>query len=163
MEIKDITNDARRRMDSAVEDARKKLAAVRTGRASVSLLDNVRVEYYGTEMPLNQVATIHAPEPTLITLQPFDPTQLGPIEKAIRASELGLKPRLRHAILCDAVAGSRRAIHDQFRLLPHAAPFGSPGCTRHLEMSRGLRTSLHPRARNRKAQAWDGALSRARL
>jgi ribosome recycling factor len=92
MEIKDIINDARRRMGSAVEDARKKLAAVRTGRASVSLLDNVRVEYYGTEMPLNQVATIHAPEPTLITLQPFDPTQLGAIEKAIRASDLGLNP-----------------------------------------------------------------------
>ena len=65
---------------------------MRTGRASVSLLDNVTVEYYGTDMPLNQVATIHAPEPTLITLQPFDPTQLGPIEKAIRASELGLNP-----------------------------------------------------------------------
>lgn len=92
MEIKDITYDARRRMDGAVDDARKKLAAVRTGRASVSLLDNVTVEYYGTEMPLNQVATIHAPEATLITLQPFDPTQLGPIEKAIRASELGLNP-----------------------------------------------------------------------
>jgi ribosome recycling factor len=92
MEIKDVINDARRRMDSAVEDARKKLATVRTGRASVSLLDNVKVEYYGTEVPLNQVATIHAPEPTLLTVQPFDPTQLGNIEKAIRASELGLNP-----------------------------------------------------------------------
>ena len=92
MEIKDIINDARRRMDSAVDDSRRKLAAVRTGRATVSLLDNVTVEYYGTEMPLNQVATIHAPEPTLLTLQPFDPTQLGAIEKAIRASELGLNP-----------------------------------------------------------------------
>ena len=92
MEIKDIINDARRRMDSAVEDVRKKLAAVRTGRASVSLLDNIRVEYYGTEMPLNQVATIHAPEPTMLTVQPFDPTQLGPIEKALRASDLGLNP-----------------------------------------------------------------------
>jgi ribosome recycling factor len=92
MEIKDIANDARKRMDAAVEDSRKKLAAVRTGRASVSLLDNVTVEYYGTEMPLNQVATIHAPEPTLLTVQPFDPTQLGNIEKAIRASELGLNP-----------------------------------------------------------------------
>ncbi|MGA9769645.1 MAG: ribosome recycling factor [Blastocatellia bacterium] len=92
MEIKDIINDARRRMDSAVDDARKKLAAVRTGRASVSLLDNVTVEYYGTSMPLNQVATIHAPESTMLTVQPFDPTQLGPIEKAIRASELGLNP-----------------------------------------------------------------------
>jgi len=92
MEIKDIANDARKRMDSAVEDARKKLATVRTGRASVSLLDSVTVEYYGTEMPLNQVATIHAPEPTMLTVQPFDPTQLGGIEKAIRASELGLNP-----------------------------------------------------------------------
>jgi ribosome recycling factor len=92
MEIKEIINDARRRMDSAVEDARRKLAAVRTGRASVGLLDNVTVEYYGTDMPLNQVATIHAPEPTMLTVQPFDPTQIGPIEKAIRASELGLNP-----------------------------------------------------------------------
>ena len=92
MEIKDIANDARRRMDSAVDDARRKLAAVRTGRATVSLLDNVTVEYYGTTMPLNQVSTIHAPEPTMLTVQPFDPTQLGPIEKALRASELGLNP-----------------------------------------------------------------------
>jgi ribosome recycling factor len=92
MEIKDIINDARRRMDSAVDDARRKLAAVRTGRATVSLLDNITVEYYGTTMPLNQVATIHAPEPTMLTVQPFDPTQLGPIEKALRASELGLNP-----------------------------------------------------------------------
>jgi len=92
MEIKEIANDARKRMDSAVDDARKKLTSVRTGRASVSLLDNVSVEYYGTDMPLNQVATIHAPEPTMVTVQPFDPTQLANIEKAIRASELGLNP-----------------------------------------------------------------------
>jgi ribosome recycling factor len=92
MEIKDVLNDARKRMDSAVEDSRKKLASVRTGRASVSLLDSVTVEYYGTQMPLNQVGTIHAPEPTMLTVQPFDPTQIGSIEKAIRASELGLNP-----------------------------------------------------------------------
>ena len=92
MEIKDILNDARKRMDSAVEDARKKLSTVRTGRASVSLLDAVTVEYYGTEMPLNQVATMHVPESTMVTVQPFDPTQLANIEKAIRASELGLNP-----------------------------------------------------------------------
>ena len=92
MEIKEIISDARRRMDSAVEDARKKLAAVRTGRASVSLLDGIAVEYYGTEMPINQVATIHAPEATMLTVQPFDPTQITSIEKAIRASELGLNP-----------------------------------------------------------------------
>src|SRR5262249_29939930 len=92
MDIKEIVGDARKRMDSAVDDSRKKLAAVRTGRASVSLLDNVTVEYYGTDMPLNQVATIHAPEPTMLTVQPFDPTQLNNLEKAIRASELGLNP-----------------------------------------------------------------------
>ncbi|HYP28462.1 MAG TPA: ribosome recycling factor [Blastocatellia bacterium] len=92
MEIKDVINDARKRMDSAVEDSRRKLAAVRTGRASVSLLDSVTVEYYGTQMPLNQVGTIHAPEPSMLTVQPFDPTQIGSIEKAIRASELGLNP-----------------------------------------------------------------------
>jgi ribosome recycling factor len=92
MEIKDIVNDARKRMDAAVEDARKKLSTVRTGRASVSLLDGVSVEYYGTEMPLSQVATIHAPESTMLTVQPFDATQLANIEKVIRASELGLNP-----------------------------------------------------------------------
>ncbi|MEW6129358.1 MAG: ribosome recycling factor [Acidobacteriota bacterium] len=92
MEAKDIINDARKRMDSAVEDARKKLAAVRTGRASVNLLDNVTIEYYGATMPLNQVATIHAPEPTMLTVAPFDPTQLNGIEKALRASDLGLNP-----------------------------------------------------------------------
>jgi ribosome recycling factor len=79
-------------MSAAVEDSRKKLASVRTGRASVSILDSVTVEYYGTEMPLNQVATIHAPEPTMLTLQPFDPTQIASIEKAVRASDLGLNP-----------------------------------------------------------------------
>jgi ribosome recycling factor len=92
MDIKDYVNDARRRMDSAVEDARKKLLAVRTGRASVNLLDGISVDYYGSPMPLNQVATIHAPESTLLTVQPFDPTQLANIEKSIRASELGLNP-----------------------------------------------------------------------
>ena len=92
MDTKGVLEDARRRMDSAVEDARKKLSTVRTGRASVSLLDNVTVEYYGTNMPLNQVATIHAPESTMLTVQPFDPSQLASIEKAIRASDLGLNP-----------------------------------------------------------------------
>ena len=92
MDIKDHVSDAKRRMDSAVEDARKKLSAVRTGRASVNLLDGISVDYYGSAMPLNQIATIHAPEPTMLTVQPFDPTQLANMEKAIRASELGLNP-----------------------------------------------------------------------
>jgi ribosome recycling factor len=92
MDIKEIVADARKRMDGAVEDGRKKLATVRTGRASVGLLDSIVVEYYGTEMPLNQLATIHAPEPTLLTVQPFDSTQLASLEKAIRSSDLGLNP-----------------------------------------------------------------------
>ena len=92
MEIKDIINDARKRMDAAVEDCRKKLGTVRTVRASTSLLDNIKVEYYGTEMPLNQVATINVPEASLLTVQPFDPSQINVIEKAIRSSDLGLNP-----------------------------------------------------------------------
>lgn len=80
------------RMEKTAGDFRAAIAAVRTGRASVHLLDTVRVEYYGTEMPLNQVATVHAPDPQLITVQPFDASLLGGIEKAIRAADLGLNP-----------------------------------------------------------------------
>lgn len=79
-------------MEAAIEDVRRKLATVRTGRASVSLLDTVTVEYYGTATPLNQMASVHAPEPQMLTVQPWDPTQLGNIEKAIRAADLGLNP-----------------------------------------------------------------------
>jgi ribosome recycling factor len=67
-------------------------ATVRTGRAAVSLLDTVMVEYYGTPTPLNQMASVHVPEPQMLTVQPWDQTQLGAIEKAIRASDLGLNP-----------------------------------------------------------------------
>jgi ribosome recycling factor len=80
------------RMDKAVEDFRKAMAAVRTGRASVHMLDSVQVDYYGSQMPLNQVAQVHAPEAQLITVQPFDPSSLPGIEKAIRGADLGLNP-----------------------------------------------------------------------
>jgi len=80
------------RMDKAVEDFRKAMAATRTGRASVHMLDGVTVDAYGAQMPLNQVAQVHAPEAQLITVQPFDPTSLGNIEKAIRSADLGLNP-----------------------------------------------------------------------
>jgi len=80
------------RMDKAVEDFRRELAATRTGRASVHMLDGVSAEYYGNPMPLNQIAQVHAPEAQLITVQPFDPTALGAIEKAIRSADLGLNP-----------------------------------------------------------------------
>jgi ribosome recycling factor len=90
--IKEIGKETKSRMEKVVEDFRHKLATVRTGRASTSLLDNITVEYYGTPMPLNQVATIHAPEASLLTVAPFDPSLVNDIEKALRASELGVNP-----------------------------------------------------------------------
>jgi ribosome recycling factor len=90
--LKDAFAQLRTRMDKAVEDFRKELASTRTGRASVHMLDSVRVDYYGSEMPLNQIAQVHAPEAQLITVQPFDPSSLGNIEKAIRSADLGLNP-----------------------------------------------------------------------
>ena len=68
------------------------MANIRTGRASISLFDNIRVDYYGTPTPLNQLATLHVPEPALITIQPWDVSQIAAIEKAIRDSDLGLNP-----------------------------------------------------------------------
>ena len=79
-------------MEKAVEDLRKELSGVRSGRASISLLDHITVEYYGAPTPLNQVATLSVPEPTLITAQPWDLSLLPAIEKAIRSSDLGLNP-----------------------------------------------------------------------
>ena len=90
--LRDIRIQLKTRMDKAVEDFRKAMAATRTGRASVHMLDSVSVDYYGSHMPLNQLAQVHAPEPQLITVQPFDPTSLPAIEKAIRAADIGLNP-----------------------------------------------------------------------
>ncbi|HSQ23532.1 MAG TPA: ribosome recycling factor [Pyrinomonadaceae bacterium] len=92
MNDKDIIKETKPRMESAIEDFRRKLATVRTGRASVSLLDTVMIDYYDTPTPLNQMASVHAPEPQMLTVQPWDPTQLGNVEKAIRAADLGLNP-----------------------------------------------------------------------
>ena len=90
--LKETFVQLRTRMEKAVEDFRKELAAIRTGRASVHMLDSVTVDYYGSAMPLNQIAQVHAPEAQLITVQPFDPSSLGTIEKAIRSADLGLNP-----------------------------------------------------------------------
>ena len=90
--LKETYAQLKTRMDKAVEDFRKAMAATRTGRASVHMLDGVTVDAYGSQMPLNQVAQVHAPEAQLITVQPFDPSQLGAIEKAIRSGDLGLNP-----------------------------------------------------------------------
>ena len=90
--LKETYVQLKSRMDKAVDDFRKALVGTRTGRASVHMLDGVMVEAYGSQMALNQVATVHSPEPQLITVQPYDPSQLAGIEKAIRGAELGLNP-----------------------------------------------------------------------
>jgi len=92
MSEKDVIKETRPRMESAVDDFRRKLATIRTGRAAVSILDTVLVDYYGTPTPLNQMASVHAPEPQMLTVQPWDQTQLGAVEKAIRSADLGLNP-----------------------------------------------------------------------
>ena len=89
---KDVENSVKSRMEKALADLQHAMAGIRTGRASLSLLDHIRVDYYGTPTPLNQIANLHVPEPSLITLQPWDLSQIGPIEKAIRSSDLGLNP-----------------------------------------------------------------------
>lgn len=92
MATAEIIKDAKTRMEKALEDFKHKLTTVRTGRASTNLLDGITVEYYGSPTPLNQVATINAPEASLITVQPFDPSLVNEIDKAIRSSDLGLNP-----------------------------------------------------------------------
>ena len=92
MPDKEVLERASSRMGATVEDARSKLATVRTGRASISILDNITVEYYGTPTPLNQVAKLSVPEPNMIVAQPFDQTILAAMEKAIMSSDLGLNP-----------------------------------------------------------------------
>jgi len=91
-DLKSLFNEVNKRMDASLEHVRKELAGVRTGRASVTLLDSVQVEAYGSRMPVNQLASLSVPEPNLIVAQPFDHSLLGVIEKAIRASDLGLNP-----------------------------------------------------------------------
>ncbi|MFZ0739491.1 MAG: ribosome recycling factor [Candidatus Acidiferrales bacterium] len=89
---KDALAQARVRMEKAVEDFRKELAGIRTGRANVALLDSIRVDYHGTPMPVNQLGTMSVPEPTVIVIAPWDPGALPLIDKAIRTSDLGLNP-----------------------------------------------------------------------
>src|SRR5471032_2350373 len=91
-DLKSLYVEATKRMNTALEHVRHDLSGVRTGRASVTILDGVMVEAYGSKMPVNQLAVLSIPEPTLIVAHPFDPTQLAAIEKAIRGSDLGLNP-----------------------------------------------------------------------
>jgi ribosome recycling factor len=90
--IKEVEANAKARMEKVLSDLQHEMAGIRTGRASVSVFDGIRVNYYDAPTPLNQLATLHVPEPSLITIQPWDVSQIGPIEKAIRASDLGLNP-----------------------------------------------------------------------
>ncbi|HXW05215.1 MAG TPA: ribosome recycling factor [Vicinamibacterales bacterium] len=91
-DLKGLFADVRKRMEGQIEHVRRELGGVRTGRASVTILDAVHVEAYGSHMPLNQVASLSIPEPTLIVAQPFDPSLMSAVEKAIRSSNLGLNP-----------------------------------------------------------------------
>ena len=91
-DLKGLFAEVIKRMNTSIEHVRHELAGIRTGRASVNILDSVHVEAYGSRMPLTQLAGLSVPEPTLIVAQPFDPSQLSAIEKAIRASDLGLNP-----------------------------------------------------------------------
>lgn len=91
-DLKGLYAEVKKRMDAHIEHVRRELGGVRTGRASVSILDSVHVEAYGSQMPINQVASLSIPEPTMIIAQPFDPTTMGAIERAIRSANLGLNP-----------------------------------------------------------------------
>jgi ribosome recycling factor len=90
--LKELSTDLKRRMDQAVAGFQSNLAAIRTGRASVHMLDSIKVDYYGTPMPINQMAQVSAPEPQLILISPYDPSMVKEIEKAIQTSDLGFNP-----------------------------------------------------------------------
>jgi ribosome recycling factor len=89
---KDALAQAKTRMEKAVEDFRKELGSIRTGRANAALLDQIRVDYHGTAMPVNQLGTVHVPDPMTIVVSPWDPSAVALIDKAIRTSDLGLNP-----------------------------------------------------------------------
>lgn len=91
--VKQLISDAQKRMDASVESVRRELTAMRTGRASLSMFDGIRVDYYGTPTPLNQVGNLAIPDPTLVTIQPWDPSIVQAIEKALRQSDLDLNPQ----------------------------------------------------------------------
>lgn len=91
-DVKQVESNARGRMEKVLTDLQHEMTTIRTGRANIGLLDSIRVDYYGTPTPLNQVAQLHAPEPSMLTVQPWDGSMIKAIEKAIRDSDLGLNP-----------------------------------------------------------------------
>jgi ribosome recycling factor len=90
--VADVKAEARARMRKSIDDLGRSMATIRTGRASIALLDPIKVDYYGTRTPLSQMATLATPEPTTLTIQPWDVSQIGAIEKAVRISDLGINP-----------------------------------------------------------------------
>ena len=90
--VKEVEAHARTRMEKVLTDLQHEMTSIRTGRASIGILDSVRVDYYGSPVPLNQVAQLHVPEPAMITVQPWDASTIGAIEKAIRNADLGFNP-----------------------------------------------------------------------
>jgi ribosome recycling factor len=90
--VKEVESNARGKMEKVLTDLQHEMTTIRTGRANISLLDNIRVDYYGTPTPLTQVAQLHVPEPAMITVQPWDTSMIKGIEKSIRDSDLGLNP-----------------------------------------------------------------------
>ena len=94
MSVDDILKDTKPKMEAIIDDLKRKLSNVRTGRATVGLLDTVVVDYYGTPTPLNQMASVAVPEPQMLTVQPWDMSQVNAVEKAIIAANLGLNPSI---------------------------------------------------------------------
>ena len=90
--VKDVLNDTAKKMKTSTEHFRKALGMLRTGRANINIFEEIKVSYYGVPTPVNQVATLKVPEPTLIVIQPYDPSMLEPLDKAIRGADLGLNP-----------------------------------------------------------------------
>jgi ribosome recycling factor len=97
--IPQITKDCRTAMEKSFEASKRELASIRSGKATVNLLDTIRVEAYGQQMPINQVASISAPEPRLLTVTPWDKGLVSPIEKALRESDLGLNPQTQSGVI----------------------------------------------------------------
>ena len=92
MSVDIVIKETKPKMDGVVEDFKRKLTNVRTGRANIGILDGVMVDYYGVQTPLSQMASVNVPEPQLLTVQPWDATQIGAIEKAINQANLGMNP-----------------------------------------------------------------------
>ncbi len=136
--VKEIETQSKTRMEKAIADFQHEVSTLRTGRASVNMLDGIRVDYYGTPTPLNQLANLHVPEPGMITVQPWDISQIGAIEKAIRTSDLGINPANDGKMirLPDSAAQRRAAETDceasprYCRGSPRRLAKYSPGCER---------------------------------